>query len=139
MPRVVLLLHGLADGSSHLDLLVEGAAGEDPEERALLAFRLPVDLRERVLEGRLGAVSAERLPDHRRLYIDFVGPIPGDRGAVARVGRGTAHRVTESPGSVRFDVDWGAGLTRWEGERIDDGTAWRFSVAPLAEPPSMDR
>lgn len=33
------------------------------------------------------------LPDHRRLYLDYEGPIAGDRGEVRRVASGTYRRV----------------------------------------------
>jgi hypothetical protein len=31
-----------------------------------------------------GAIRAERLPDHRRRYLDYEGPISGNRGSVTR-------------------------------------------------------
>ena len=33
--------------------------------------------------------SAERLPDHRRVYLDYEGPISDDRGCVNRVAQGS--------------------------------------------------
>ena len=35
-----------------------------------------------------GVVNAEALPDHRKAYLDYEGPISGDRGSVSRVDRG---------------------------------------------------
>jgi len=31
-----------------------------------------------------GPLAARRLPDHRRHYLDYEGPLSGDRGSVAR-------------------------------------------------------
>lgn len=96
MPRSVVLRHTLPDGSHHFDWLLEpgGAAAElDPDERVLIAWRLskpPV---------RAGPEPFEaiRLPPHRRLYLDFEGPIPGNRGRVERVADGVAEVLAESP------------------------------------------
>ncbi|MCR9201304.1 MAG: hypothetical protein NXI04_21895 [Planctomycetaceae bacterium] len=30
-------------------------------------------------------IAAERLPDHRRIYLDYEGPVSGGRGAVSRL------------------------------------------------------
>lgn len=34
-------------------------------------------------------VAAERLPDHRRRYLTYEGPVSGDRGSVTRIAAGT--------------------------------------------------
>ena len=39
-------------------------------------------------------IRAERIGDHRLLYLDFEGPVSGDRGRVARWDVGT-YRVTD--------------------------------------------
>jgi len=35
-------------------------------------------------------IPAERLPDHRRFYLDYEGEVSGDRGVVRRADRGPA-------------------------------------------------
>ena len=90
MPRFVLLSHDVPAESatpSHWDFMLE-------HEGALLAWRL-IELPSTwlaLLEGRpsaeLSSVPAERLPDHRLLYLDYEGPISGDRGEVRRIDGG---------------------------------------------------
>ena len=96
MPRSVVLRHTLPDGSHHFDWLLEPAgtaAGRDPEERVLIAWRLPRP------PGQSGPqpIEAIRLPPHRRFYLDFEGPIPGNRGTVERVAEGVAEVLADSP------------------------------------------
>ena len=37
-----------------------------------------------------------RLPNHRPLYLDYEGPIAGDRGTVQRIAAGTYHRLVHA-------------------------------------------
>jgi len=45
-----------------------------------------------------------RLPDHRQLYLDYQGPISGDRGSVRRLNRGTVRWITHSPDRIELVV-----------------------------------
>jgi hypothetical protein len=74
MPRYVILQHELAEGR-HWDFLVE--SGEKLKSWALAA---PPAVGE--------AVDCDTLPDHRPMYLDYEGPISGDRGNVIRWDRG---------------------------------------------------
>jgi hypothetical protein len=38
-------------------------------------------------------LPARSLPDHRRIYLDYEGPISGDRGNVRRIASGTYHLI----------------------------------------------
>jgi hypothetical protein len=78
MPRFVLLLHVLPDGSSHYDFLLE--RGD-----VLAAWRLPAPLAELPPEG----AEAERLKNHRMVYLTHEGDVSGGRGTVRRVDEGT--------------------------------------------------
>lgn len=95
MTRYVLLRHELPDGSWHFDWLMDpGGAGQDPDERRLIAFRTPQPP-ESVDASRF---VARRMPDHRLLYLEFEGPLSGTgRGAVQRVIAGLCeiHRRTD--------------------------------------------
>ena len=74
MPRFVLLEHRW-DGV-HWDLMLE--SGETLRTWAIDAPIVPgVEL------------SARALPDHRVIYLDYEGPISGDRGTVRRVDSGS--------------------------------------------------
>lgn len=42
-------------------------------------------------------VPAEQLPDHRLAYLDYEGPVSGDRGAVTRLDSGEYVSQEESP------------------------------------------
>ena len=69
MPRFAILEHDWP--SRHWDLLLE-------DGDALLAWRL-------MEEPRAGmAVIAEKNADHRTVYLDYEGPVSGDRGSVTR-------------------------------------------------------
>ena len=69
-----------AERGRHWDLLIEAA---DPE-------RLPTwRLAHNPLEAD-GDVAAERIKDHRRMYLDFEGELSGGRGVVRRLDRGPA-------------------------------------------------
>ncbi len=96
MPRSVVLLHSLPDGSHHFDWLLEpagAAAGRDPDERVLIAWSLPRPPE----QAGPQPIEAVRLPPHRLLYLDFEGPIPDDRGTVERVAEGVAEVLADTP------------------------------------------
>lgn len=78
MPRYVILHHVLppkSDRPSHYDLMLE-------REGLLLTWAV-----EQLPRAGL-QVAATRLPDHRLAYLDYEGPIHGDRGQVRRVAAG---------------------------------------------------
>lgn len=78
MLRTVVLLHTLPGGSSHFDWMLE-----QPGEGDLATFRCTLSPHDAERWG------AERLPDHRRAYLDYEGPISRNRGDVQRVAAGT--------------------------------------------------
>ena len=89
MPRFVLLHHD--HPFTHWDLLLK--AGD-----VLLAWRLhrrPVPNEQ---------IVAERLPDHRTIYLDYEGPISNDRGTVTREESGDFDWRDRSGDSLRIDV-----------------------------------
>lgn len=83
MPRFVVLLHEVPPGNSrgdHYDLMLEHGG-------ALWTWaceRLPT-------AGE--SVTAQRLADHRMDYLNYEGPVSGDRGVVTRVDSGSYERV----------------------------------------------
>ena len=64
----------------------------------------PVALTWRLLRPPLQRelIAAESLPDHRLLYLDYEGPVSGDRGSVRRVAGG---QFRETPPSSVADRD----------------------------------
>jgi len=102
----VLLRHDLPDGSSHVDwMLGQDAAGEAP----LVTFRLDERVDRMVAGGP--PITAERIGDHRPVYLDYEGPIaprePGgpSRGRVTRLARGTIEAWTRDHDDRVWSID----------------------------------
>jgi len=125
--RTVQFLHDLPDGSSHVDwMIARDSAGEAP----LISFRL----KRRIDELKPGQREfAERIADHRPEYLDYEGPISGDRGSVRLLSRGSV--VNESGHSLSswsLEICWqdrGDGVSirqrlHLEPLRGGDSTAW---------------
>jgi hypothetical protein len=89
---MVLLKHTLPDESFH-------------DERTLVTFRVLT----RVDLDMPDPVRAERLPDHRTIYLRFEGDIGGGRGAVSRVAQGECSIERDEPGEFAARVRWDAG------------------------------
>jgi hypothetical protein len=102
--RTVQLRHDLPDGSCHIDwMIARDPAGSLP----LSAWRLARCLHD-VKPGE--SAPLERLPDHRPLYLDYEGPVSGNRGSVRREAAGTVRRNTNkifSPEETgEIEVHW---------------------------------
>lgn len=104
-PHFVLLRHEMPAGAavdSHWDLMLE----QTGYLYTLRLNRLPVlditveDIAplasdEHSQRSAAGcSLVVKRLPDHRKKYLDYEGPISGDRGEVFRVLRGTFRRAS---------------------------------------------
>ncbi len=101
-----VVLHHTNIELPHFDLLFETIPGSD-----LTTFRVsdwPID------EG----THATRLRDHRRLYLTYSGPIPGQRGHVSRVQQSNC-LIELSPSQIV--VNLGRSVLRFEQEKDD---AW---------------
>lgn len=86
--RFVVLRHELpatSERGSHWDLLLEA-------EGVLRAWALDAP-------PRAGETTTGRaLPDHRLAYLDYEGPVSGDRGTVRRTDEGTYRLERDEPG-----------------------------------------
>jgi hypothetical protein len=94
--RYVVLRHE-GFGEPHYDLMIESAAGG-----ALHTWR--------TLEWPIEeAAKLVRLGEHRRLYLDYEGPVSHDRGHVKRAGAGTCEMEWRGEGEcvVRFEDETG--------------------------------
>lgn len=91
MPRYVILKHETADGV-HFDLMLE----QGDALRTWSLAQAPTPGVE---------VCAKALPDHRLAYLDYEGPVSGNRGTVTRWDRGTyeVERQSESELSLQLD------------------------------------
>lgn len=86
MPRYVVLRHETPQSDSrptHWDFMLESG---DVLRTWALAEEPSVGL----------AIAAESLPDHRMAYLDYEGPISGDRGTVTQWDAGTYELVSEA-------------------------------------------
>ncbi len=64
----------------HFDVMLENAG-------ALRTWAVDEEIRPEI------ALKARALPDHRLVYLDYEGPISGDRGHVRQWDRGTYERI----------------------------------------------
>ncbi|MHC5024654.1 MAG: hypothetical protein ACYTGG_12235 [Planctomycetota bacterium] len=96
----VQLRHASPDGSCHVDwLLAPDEAGAEP----LVSFRLP-DRLDHLTAGR--QLDADRIPDHRPLYLDYEGPVSRGRGEVTRLRRGVVRQGEMAGDAWRLEVAW---------------------------------
>jgi len=79
------------------------------------------------------AIAAEALPDHRLAYLDFEGPLSGNRGSVTRWDQGSYELVRQRDGELVVEL-FGerlagrATLTRTGGDTV----SWEWRLAPWA-------
>lgn len=100
----------MAPGDLHYDLMIE--AGE-----VLVTFQLDE-------APRAEGVAGRRSFDHRRRYLDYEGPISGERGEVRIWDRGTVEDLEGDPRAASYRLRFagrrlrGAWVLREEGERV---------------------
>ena len=86
-------------------------------------------LTEEPIPGR--SIAAEPLPDHRLVYLDYEGPISGNRGTVARWDAGEFELEFESPLVIVLTLI--GGHLRGKGiiQRPTDASyEWQFTYNP---------
>ena len=120
MPRFVLLHHQLppeSDRLSHWDLMLER---DDTGELVTWALdELP--------QPGL-AIAAMRLGDHRAAYLDYEGPVSGNRGTVERVYEGAYQTVAQS--NTTWELQFEGELIRGRAKLTQSPTdpqAWTFT------------
>lgn len=94
----------MPNASRHYDWMCESP---DPGA-GLVTFRLPTEAMDpqRLLVAWLGSESgvldlvAERIDPHRRVYLDYEGPVSGGRGTVRRVAAGAHTWAVFEPGRI---------------------------------------
>ncbi len=150
MVRWALLRHDLPDSSWHYDWLIDrvswwhrpggadrcaGAPDLDPDACDLFAFRVPV----RPDIATIDRFDAVRLPDHRRLYLDYEGPLTNNRGSVRRVASGLCTWSQPMPGRLDVHIEPGSSpaptqAIHWHGralgpqEPLTAETSWIFTL-----------
>ncbi len=105
--QFVVLLHQFpprSERESHWDLLLEQPHAKCNQ---LLTFEVSAPPQD---WGK--PTSAKRLHDHRSIYLEYEGPISGNRGAVSQVLKGDAQWVTQSENSLVLNLRF-----QWEKEK----------------------
>jgi hypothetical protein len=90
MPRYVILEHDYP--TRHWDFMLE--AGD-----ILRTWKLPAPPQPEQ------TISAEASFDHRRIYLDYEGPISGGRGCVVRWDNGSFEWVVDEPDALTVRLD----------------------------------
>lgn len=112
MPRFAILCHDSPRGL-HYDFFLE-------RDDVLLTWALP----ELPSVGK--ELAAERLLDHRLLYLDYEGPISGDRGTVTRWDRGEYAMTVFEEGFISVAIKGAIIVGQVDLRRVDSGR-WIFT------------
>jgi hypothetical protein len=122
MPRFVILHHvtpPAADRAAHWDLMLEVGP-------SLRTWALPLPPQ----PGQSQVVDA--LPDHRPAYLDYEGPISGDRGQVTRWDAGSFELVGQSESQLEIVLHGQRLSCRGNLVRLAEAPErWRLSVQVL--------
>jgi DNA polymerase Ligase (LigD) len=109
VPRFVILEHD--HPTLHWDLMLE--SGD-----VLRTWRLAEP------PEHAGPIGATSLADHRRAYLDYEGPVSGNRGTVKRWDAGTFEIVDEGERGLELRLD--GQRVRGVCRLMREGDAWRF-------------
>jgi len=93
----VLLHHATASGDHYDWMLAEPGDGNS----LLRTFRVLVPSDQWTLLRR---VDLEPIAPHRRIYLTYEGPIPGNRGDVQRIDEGTFRPIEWSDSRIEIDL-----------------------------------
>jgi len=111
------VLHKHSDyGPTHWDLMLETGDG-------LATWRVSVDLLGELPDGE--RVDAIRIHDHRKAYLDYSGPVSGDRGRVDLQDSGSLSVLSESDDLWTFELRGSALGGKFELRRVsEESGAW---------------
>ncbi len=126
--RFVILRHECPESYKpgvHWDLMLE-------EAESLRTWALAA-------EPAIGlTIAAEQLADHRLAYLDYEGPISGNRGVVSRWDSGIYELMDSTPGVWRLLLRGRRLSGHATLARDPNGTsAWWFILAPLPNDPAI--
>lgn len=117
MPRFVLLEHRW--NGVHWDLMLETGG-------SLRTWAIDAPIETGV------ELPARALPDHRSIYLDYEGPISGDRGTVRRVDSGSYEAIDWREDLVRVRLEGrqlvGVAELRPSGTNPGGGSRWSLRV-----------
>jgi hypothetical protein len=115
MPRFAILIHD--HPALHWDLMLEN-------EAALRTWRLNRP------PGDAGPIEAVPLPDHRLDYLDYEGPVSGNRGSVRRFDRGEYALVEETHEALVVELHGAILQGKATVQRHADSEEMLFSFTP---------
>lgn len=126
MPRFVLLAHD--HPVLHWDFMLEHGD-------TLLTWRLS-----RIPAADGNPVPAEPLPDHRTVYLDYEGPVSGNRGTVRRVDAGLYEWQTREDGRLEIQLTGQLLRGRAALERVAEPLeTWTFRMLEEPREPTGER
>ena len=115
MLRFVVLIHD--HPRLHWDFMLE-------KEATLRTWRLarPPD--------EAGPIEAQPLPDHRLAYLDYEGPVSGNRGSVRRFDRGKYTLIEETGDALVVELQGSILKGKAHVKRDDNSDGWWLSFTP---------
>ena len=116
MPRFVILEHDFPE--PHFDLMLE-------DGDSLRTWRLPE------MPGIGKLLFAPELPPHRRMYLDYEGPVGGDRGSVVRRAGGVYRLIPWPDGTFLLELTHCDDPLTLHVKPVDG--LWRFFCARYVE------
>ena len=113
MPKFVVLTHDFP--SLHWDFMLEKEAG-------LRTWRLAAP------PDATGEIAATPLADHRLAYLDYEGPVSGNRGSVTRWDRGEFVPLLESAERIELLLEGSRLKGRASLSRLGEAWSFRFTL-----------
>lgn len=115
-PPLFVILHHRDHAGEHWDFMIE-------MQTALATWKLPAD----PAAPDALPVQGTRIEDHRKHYLDYQGPVSGDRGHVTRVDKGPCrlHQAGDKVWEFTLDGRRMKGAFRLERDDSDVDT-WRL-------------
>lgn len=125
MVRFALLRHEVPDDpgrQSHWDLLLE-------REDACWTWSLEKLPGPFAKQDEPSTVEAHRMPDHRKHYLEYEGPVSGGRGTVANVLYGTCEIEEQHAGHIVVGLEFGSNAIVIQLRHVADDV-WQLSCMP---------
>ena len=119
MPRYVVLRHepgSASDRELHWDLMLE-------QESSLRTWALDSE------PGAGASITARELASHRKAYLDYEGPVSGERGSVTRFDRGTYQVIRQFENGLAIELDGQRLQAAVTLQRYGDDQRWVVSFA----------
>ncbi|NLX12140.1 MAG: hypothetical protein GXY44_00590 [Phycisphaerales bacterium] len=122
--QFVLLEHVL-DAGRHWDLMFEAGS-------VLVTWQLAHNPIVKAASAEAPPISACRIVDHRRTYLDYQGRISGDRGSVTRLDKGQYFLIGHEPDRLSLDIRGEQLCGHYEiiksvsNEAVGGDEVWRF-------------